>query len=453
MDNARQIAYDILNQADSGRRTLDQWLDAAAPRLHALSRADRALVHALVYGTLRWQGRLDYMIDRLSRKPGKVDPRVRTILRMALFQICHFDRVPVRAAVHSAVELAKHNDRRWAAGFVNGVLRRAAADPDGIDWPDDSSDPDLALSVRNALPRWLAARWIGRWGWDEARKLGEALNSIPPVTIRTNTLKTDRAALLAALSKETRHIQPTHFTPEGIVLSAFERPLAEWPAYRRGWFQVQDEAAQLVGHLVAPRPGETVWDACAGLGTKTAHLAQLMSNKGTIIATDRHPRKLKQLQSEIERLGIAIVRPMPLDLEKEISTVQLPIFDRILVDAPCSGLGVIQKNPDTKWHISDRDLQRHSHRQLALLTRSAECLRVGGTLVYAVCSMEPEETEAVVEGFLQKRNDFAIHEPAMADVTAVETIISAEGYLRTFPHRHDMDGFFAAALVKTSQAV
>lgn len=444
---ARRIALAILEQVTRNRQTLDHWLDEAEPRLAKLSRVDRALTHALVYGTLRWQGRLDFLIDDLAQKPHKIDPRVRIILRMALFQMHHLDRVPDSAAVDTAVELAKHSGRVWAAGFVNGMLRRAAATRDRIEWPDLQATPDLAVAVRCAVPRWLAARWIQRLGLQETRRLCEAINGIPSITIRTHTLKTDRRALIEAIRSEARRIEPTRFTPEGIVLSGPVTPLPQWTAFQDGRFQVQDEAAQLVSHMVAPRPGETVWDACAGMGTKTAHLAQLMQNRGTLVATDRNAGKLQRLEQEMRRLGITIARHHSLDLAAA-TLPDLPLFDRILLDAPCSGLGVLQKNPDGKWRSTPGDMDRCAMRQLALLERTAPRLRPGGVLVYAVCSIEPEENEAIVKAFLQKHPEFAIHRPSMKTVNRCEALLTHEGWLKTFPHRHGMDGFFAAAFRK-----
>ena len=176
MSSARQIAFDLLRQNHDGRYPLDHWLDQADPLLKGLSRADRALVHALVYGTLRWQGRLDFIIDHLADKPGKIDPRARIILRLALFQLHHMDRIPESAAVHSAVELAKNNRLQWATGFINGLLRRAARRP-SLPWPDVTMTPDLALSVNLSFPRWLTARWLDRWSEDEVRSLCEAINA------------------------------------------------------------------------------------------------------------------------------------------------------------------------------------------------------------------------------------------------------------------------------------
>jgi 16S rRNA (cytosine967-C5)-methyltransferase len=449
LNSARRIALDILTQVSHGRQTLDHWLDEADTNLTQLNPTDRALAHALIYGTLRWQGRLDYQIDRLAKKPGRIDPMVRTILRMALFQIHHLERVPESAAVNTAVELAKQTGRAWSAGFVNGLLRRSAAMRDRIDWPNMQTAPDLAVAVRYAVPRWLAIRWIERYGLEETQRLCNAMNTIPSITIRTNTLKTNRRDLIDAIQEETRRIDPTRHSPEGIALSGLNAPLPCWPAFRNGWFQVQDEAAQIVSHFLSPQPGETVWDACAGMGTKTGHLAQLMENRGTLIATDRYTSKLDRLGKEMQRLGITMVKPHCLNLSAAVpAAADLPLFDRILVDAPCSGLGVLQKNPDGKWNASPEELEQFRRRQLAILEHVCSHLRPDGVLVYAVCSFEPEENGDVVNAFLQMHPEFAIHHPSMKKVTRPEHLLTCEGWLNTFPHRHGMDGFFAAAFIR-----
>ncbi|MFZ1983680.1 MAG: 16S rRNA (cytosine(967)-C(5))-methyltransferase RsmB [Desulfatitalea sp.] len=449
---ARRIAFDILNRVYEGRYPLDHWLDQADSRLMALGRADRALVHALVYGTLRWQSRLDYTIDHLASKPAKIDLRVRTILRLALFQIQHMDRIPDSAAVHSAVELAKESRLFWAAGFINGLLRRAAARAP-IAWPDPNETPDLSMATQYSFPSWLTARWIARWGVEETQRLCEAINTIPSVTLRTNTLKTDRAVLMAAIQTEAAQIQATPYAPEGVTISTLARPIPQWSTFEQGWFQVQDEAAQLVAHLLSPLPGETIWDACAGLGTKTAHVAQLMKNQGRLLASDLNPSKLNRLAREMQRLGISIVTCRSMDLTAPGVDTDLPHFDRILVDAPCSGLGVLQKNPDGKWKVAAEDLVRNQERQITLLERTATHLRAGGLLVYAVCSFEPEENTAVVNAFLQKHPEFAIQPPGMRPIADAQphALLTPEGWLNTFPHRHRMDGFFAVAFIKRNR--
>ncbi len=450
MSNARQVALDILSHLHRGNKTLDYWIERADPEIHKLHRADRAFAHALVYGTLRWQGRLDFMIDQLARKPAKIDPLVRILLRMALFQMHHMERVPHSAAVHTAVELAKQNRRVWSSGFVNGVLRRAAAGPDKIVWPGPNQGIHLALAVEQSFPPWLTHRWIERFGVDQARRLCEVINTIPSITVRTNTLKTDRGSLMNTIDKETGSATATQYSPEGIQLRSLSRPMTQWAAYSNGWFQVQNEAAQLISHLVAPKPGESVWDACAGLGTKSAHLAQMMEDQGAIVATDLQSSKLERLAKEMVRLGVTVVMPRTMDLTNARIDDVLFRFDKILVDAPCSGLGVLQKNPDGKWRVSEEEILRSAIRQAVILDHVAPCLRVGGTLTYAVCSFEPEENEGVVEGFLQKHPGFAIDIPQMATASQANHLITSEGFLKTFPHNNSMDGFFAARFVRKS---
>ncbi len=427
---------------------MDYWLESFETRLQVLEKVDRTLVHALVYGTLRWQGRLDFIINQMAKNPNRIDARVRIILRLALFQLLYLDRIPASAVVNTAVELAKQNKLAWSAGFINALLRKAAAGPLDIPWPERGKTPSLATAIHHSVPEWLVSRWQARWGQEETDRLCAAINTIPTVTLRTNTLRTNRPALLAAIQREARHIASTVFTPEGIILSGLERPFAQWPSFQNGWFQVQDEAAQLVAHCLSPPPGALVWDACAGLGTKSAHLAQLMGNKGTIVATDLSASKLVRLDAEMKRLGISIVSSRCLDLLTSTAPSDLPLFEYILVDAPCSGLGVLQKNPDGKWRTSPNEPSRCQQRQIRLLERAAHFLQPGGKMVYAVCSVEPEENEGVIKAFLQKHPGFAINPLRLAAVVQPDRLMSPQGWLTTLPHQHGMDGFFAAALVK-----
>ena len=415
MNQARHIAFSILCQVAKGPQTLDHFLEKADPRISPLNRPDRSLVHALVYGTLRWQRRLDFIIDHFARNPKKIELPIRILLRLGLFQMNYMDRIPLSAVVHTTVELTKKTQRPWASGLVNGILRRAAETQASVPWPDPEKEPALALSVEQAVPRWLAERWIARWGLEETRQLCKAINTIPSVTLRINTLKTDRHTLMAAIASEAAAVARTSCSPEGIIVDSFARPFSQWPAFQKGCFQIQDEAAQLVTHLLGPQPGHAVWDACAGLGTKAAHCAQMMDNRGTILATDLQAPKLQRLQVEMRRMGINIVTTQVLDLTSA-SIEPEARYDRILVDAPCSGLGVLHKNPDGKWRIPPHDLTVYQQRQILLLERVAPHLKPNGILVYAVCSFEPEENQAVINGFLQKHAEFAIHISELAAV-------------------------------------
>ena len=450
MSQARFLAATILNQIQDSRQTLDQVMDQAAPQINPLPRADRSLVQALVFGVLRWQSRLDWVIDQFSAKNKKIDPMVRVILRLGLFQLQYLQRIPPSAAVHTSVELAKQCGRKWAAGFVNALLRRAIRQSDNLRWPDAARDPAAHLAVVHAFPLWLISRWLTRWGPDTTVRICEALNAVPPITLRTNTLRVSRQTLRAAISSEAGEIRETRFSPDGLCLSHLHTPLPQWRSFQEGWFQVQGEAAQIVSRLLAPRPHERIWDVCAGLGTKTAHLAQLMNNQGRIIATDLYAEKLDRLNGEMRRLGINIVQTVHSDLTRPAPAFGPRPFDRILVDAPCSGLGVLQKNPDGKWRVKPEDMQANSQRQLALLDNCAGHLKRGGMLVYAVCSLEPEENQRVVEDFLHGHPEFTIHRGRLEGVGESDRLLTAQGFFITIPHQHQMDGFFAAALVKKS---
>ena len=451
MIHTRELAIALLNRVHNEKETLDQLLASAEPQISALNRPDRALLHALVYGILRHQSQLDRIIDQhVRRSSKKIDPLIRIILRQGVFQIRFMDRIPTSAAVNTSVELTKKMNKQWAAGFVNGLLRSVAKADGQAPLPDPREDPAAFLAATHSFPHWLAHRWLARWGFNHTNALCRAMNQIPPVTIRTNSLKTDRSALLAALQTESAMLEACRFSPEGIHVKSLNRPLDQWRTFRDGWFQVQSEAAQLVARFLDPKPGQRVWDTCAGLGTKTAHLAQLMGNQGFLLATDRHPAKLTRLNAEMLRLGIDIVQSQALDLLTRHRDLEGSPFDRILLDAPCSGLGVLQRNPDGKWTTTGKDVCNNQRRQLALINEVARHLRPDGILVYAVCSMEPEENEQVIQAFLQKHPEFGIFWPDPTSSVDSKPLLTPEGFLKTSPHPYKMDGFFIAALKRYS---
>jgi 16S rRNA (cytosine967-C5)-methyltransferase len=300
------------------------------------------------------------------------------------------------------------------------------------------------------LPAWIARRWLQRYNPETLTTLCNALNAIPPITIRANTLKTTRQQLMLALADDVEHIAAAPDTPDGITMNKMKRSIPDLPAFKNGWFQVQDEAAQLVSLLLDPQPGESVLDACAGLGGKTAHLAQLMQNKGRITAIDRDKKKLEQLVAEMQRLGISIVHAYRHDLNSLLDSKQADHFDRILLDAPCSGLGVLRRNPDIKWKSSEADLKRHTEVQQQLLESLAPRLKPDGVLVYAVCSIEPEENEAVIDPFLKKHPEFVIDKnPGKLPETLPPGIEAATGF-KTLPLLGHMDGFYFVRLKRVT---
>jgi len=434
---ARAVAARVLERVETESAFADLALDAELSR-RRLDARDRALATELVYGTLRWQRYLDWILAPHSRRRiDALDPRPRGLLRLTAYQIVFLERVPSFAAVNDAVTLARRGARPGVAEFVNAVLRSFARRGAAEREPRPPADPVEALALRCSFPSWLAARWIARWGAAEAERLMRAMNERPPLTVRVNTLKTSREALVARLAAEDGVVaRPTAHAPEGLVVEPGGRP-AEWRAFADGAFAVQDEAAMLVARLLDPRPGDTVADACAAPGTKTTHLAQLMQDTGRIVAVDPQPARLGLVREAAARLGVSIVDT--LDGTAETTAAALSdTCDAVLVDAPCTNLGVLRRNPEIKWRRRPEDVGAAAARQRSILGAAAAMVKPGGRLVYATCSLEPEENDDVTRAFLAARPDFALDPPVDFPV-ALEA-----GVLTTLPHRHGTDGFSAA---------
>ncbi len=448
--DARHTALHILNTLGKGRYTLDRVIEDIFKKNNHLSKRDRGFTNALVFGVLRWRGRLDWIIDYFSKTPiGGIDPGVLNILRLGLFQILFLSRVPVSAAVNTSVELAKTIASAWVVRYVNGLLRNAVRNYKKVPFPDHTKDPVKALAVSTSFPEWLIKRWCSRFGYAETEALCHSINTVPPITIRANTLKTTRDNLSNCLEKKVEQIERTSYSRVGLRFFNPAVPIHQITEFKNGGFQVQDEAAQLVTQLLNPMPGETILDACAGRGGKTGHIAQMMKNQGRVYAMDKDERKLIQLEPEMERLGISIVTTLNHDLYKAFERKPVDAFDRILLDAPCSGLGVLRRNPDTKWSMTREKIPHCKKRQQKFLDNLAHLVKPMGCMVYAVCSFEPEENQEVIKPFLNNHSDFVIetHPGGFAD--KARSLVSESGYVRTSPHLNNMDGFFSVCLRKT----
>jgi 16S rRNA (cytosine967-C5)-methyltransferase len=442
--DVRKTALIILDALDQGQRTLDTLMEGYSSVGQVDSRRDRALLQTLVYGVLRWRGRLDFVISHFSRtRFDKINPRILNILRLAIFQLIYLDRIPHSAAVNTAVNMAKTSGAPWVVGYVNALLRKTAREYQNISFPDIAKNANAALAAGKSFPEWIILRWLHRYGQEKTISLCDAANSIPPITVRTNTLKISRPELLMKLDGEVEHVQPTNYSPDGITFSNPGTSIPQLNGFEAGWFQVQDEAAQLVSLLLNPKPGEAVLDACAGMGGKTGHIAQLMKNKGKVVAVDINDSKLSQLADEMQRLGISIVSTLCQDLEHGLQQLAPQGFDRILLDAPCSGLGVLRRNPDIKWHRAENELAKNKRRQLRLLENLAHAVKPNGFLVYAVCSPEPEENEEVIDRFLKKHGDFVIHDHYGGLPDEISKMTITKGFFKTFPNLTQMDGFFS----------
>lgn len=442
--NSRLISLSVLNEVDQDKKTLDHLLDVTFTRIGNLPQREKNLTFTIVYGVLRHRNYLDWILEHFSKAAlNKLDPEVLNILRIGLFQVVYLTRIPASAAVNTAVDLAKTLKKPWLAKFVNAVLRTAVREFRTLSPPDMENDPVPAVSIEKSMPQWLISRWIPRFGVSQTLLLCDIINTIPPLTLRVNTLKTNRIALLESGGPYARRMEPTAYGPDGVRLDHPEDPVASMKGFREGYFQVQDEAAQLVTLLLDPRPGETVMDACAGMGGKTGHIAQQMKNSGKILALDISPDKLDKIHPEMSRLGISIVETRVHDLGRSLDTDRLGKYDRVLLDAPCSGLGVLRRNPDIKWRASPDRLERCQLRQIGFLDHVSQFVKPSGVLVYAVCSMEPEENETVVAAFLSNHSGFSVEKSPVGLPPQIRSLVNSEGHLRTFPHLHGTDGFFA----------
>lgn len=441
--NPRHAAFDILLRIEKERSYADILIDRELTH-GALKGPDRGLLTELVYGVLRRQGTLDHIISHCSsQRIDKLERGVHLLLRLGLYQAFFLDRVPVSAAVNETVKLA-HTLAPRAVGFINAVLRRADRERNTIPYPDKDSDPIGFISACYSNPPWITADWIGQLGVNDTEALAQAMLATPPFTVRCNTLKMDREELHARLDTEGVTAETARYSPFALHLSG-PIQLGRLPSFREGLFTVQDESSQMAAILLAPRPAERVLDLCAAPGGKTTHLAQLMDNRGAILACDAAPRKLVLVEETAARLGIDIITTNPLNAAKPLPFQKETEFDKILVDAPCSGLGVLRRNPEGKWWKSRQNVAELVSIQKAILRNAANCLAESGTLLYATCSTTREENEEVIDDFLSRRPDFML-EDLRELFPAFTGLFTDRGFFRSWPHRHGMDGFFAARL-------
>ena len=445
----RNLALNTLNSLDHSPGFTEQFLKHAFQQNQRISEQDRAFVVHLVQGVLRWRLRLDWIIRQtINFSFKKIEPSILNILRIALYQISFMDRVPESAAVNEAVKQTKAIGRDHLAGFVNGILRNICRQKDQVTFPDRENDWINYLSVFYSYPVWLVEKWIRELGLDSTERLLEAGNSIPDLVIRANSLKVDRLGLITRLEKEGVTGRPTPFSPEGIKIEGLKGPINQLSTFKEGQFQVQGEAAQICSHLLFPRSGESFLDLCAGLGGKSTHLAEIMECKGNILALDINHSRLVRLFQSSRRLGIKCIQPIVADAGSHISSLFRYSFDKILIDGPCSGLGVISRHPDGKWARDENDIKRLARIQKNILNKAAPLLQKGGKMLYVTCTISREENEDVVSDFLEHNKGMALenlndHAPKWG-----LDLIDDEGFLRTFPHIHGMDGFFGALFIK-----
>jgi 16S rRNA (cytosine967-C5)-methyltransferase len=455
-DKVRMLAWNLLQRIERSQAFADLLLDSTFSKNPELRALDRAFINELVLGTLRWRSRLDLAIHRAAKSPEKrIDPKLLHLLRIGAYQILFMDRVPPSAAVNESVRLAKAIFKtEKISGFTNAVLRSIARRENPEDFPPFQTQPVEYIAAALSHPRWMVQRWVRDFGPDMARKMCSANNLRPPFTARVNTLKTTREILQERLAEAGIQSVPAPYSPEGLVLQQSPLRSAE-PLFQKGFYFVQDEASQIVSHLVNPQPGERVLDACAAPGGKTTHLAQLMNDQGEIIALDLSGPKIEWIRENCRRLGITVVKAIQADASKPLPFSEKSAFDRILVDAPCTGLGTLHRNPEAKWRQNPQDVNRLQRLQLALLENLRGRLKPGGILVYSTCTMTQEENDWVVEAFLRNHKEFRLQDLRNIVPQSFCPLIDEKGFLRTYPKTmigsgdYRLDGFFAARLVRT----
>jgi len=444
----REIALKIFLIINDGKVRARDVLDKVI-RSQNLSEQDKAFLTEIIYGTIRWLGNLDWIIAQFikSAKLIKLEPEILDILRLGLYQIYHMNSVPNYAAVNESVNLAKDYGKPGASGLVNAVLRKAIRNE--ITYPNLKKNPIKHISARYSHPEWMVKRWIDRYGVDETIQLCSANNIHPPLYIRTNILNTTREELVNILTKDGVLTSTSHNLPESIEIINLGSSMDEFPSYKKGLFQVQDESSMLVTHILDPKPGEIIIDACSAPGGKSTHIAEFMQNTGEILSFDIDGQRLELLKESCKRLGIKIIQTIEADARQVGEYVKQA--DRILVDAPCSGLGVLRRRVEARWRRSPEQIMEFAQLQYEILDSISNYVKPNGIIVYCTCTIEPEENQQIVEKFLKLHPEFhvqSVYAFLTDDLMQIEDIVSDEGYLQTYPHRHKMDGFFAVRMIK-----
>ncbi len=443
MAPTRELAVIALNNIFKKSRKPKEVLEGLSP---GLDKRDRAFLMELVYGVLRYRDYLDWMLGSFLRSPEKLSADTLNNLRIAVYQV-RYMRVPEWAAVNEAVNAEK--SYKGKAALVNAVLRNFLRHKDELA-PPSKDDPVRYISVTTSHPEWIVRRWIARFGFDEALRLSVKNNEIPRLTIRLGS-GTERDRALQILGGHGIKARPATFSPAGIILEELHAfgelsDILPFPSF------AQDEASQLISCLLGPLPGERVLDACAAPGGKATHIAQLMGDAGEVVAVEIEEKKIVRLRENIGRLGLKSVSVLHGDARNLPGVMPGgEFFDRVLLDAPCSAMGVIRRNPDVKYRHTAKDLTRLKKNQADMLRSVSAFLKPGGIMVYSVCSTEPEEGEEVIREFLQDNGAFSIIEGDHDFLRPFEFRDPGGLFYRTFPHKHDMDGFFAARLRKGSE--
>ena len=448
-NNSRQLAFNALQKIEHNQTYTDIALDRVLqdPKISA---QDRNLVCQLVYGVVRHKRSLNFLIDNLGKKKAQQQPiKLRIILYLGLYQLGYLTQIPDSAAVNTSVELAKANGLAKLAGVVNGLLRNylrqisptASSPTEAFKLP---KDPIKRLGITHSFPDWIVQIWLQQLSFAEAEQLLTWFNQTPTIDLRVNILRASIEQVESALQAAGISVSRIPFLPQALRLDVGVGAIAQLPGYREGWWSVQDSSAQLVTYLLDPQPGETIIDACAAPGGKTTHIAEIMSDRGLIYACDRSEKRLQKVKQNAARLQLKSIKIQAGD-SRDLADLP-PGCDRVLLDAPCSGLGTLHKRPDIRWQQTPEKIAELSFLQQELLTKAASWVKPQGILVYATCTINPQENEKIVESFLDSHPNWSIS--MITEELLVNNFQHPHGWIKVYPHRYNMDGFFMVRLQK-----
>ena len=439
-NNPRYVAFMVLKEKSSFyEKRLSSILDSTS-----LSSLDKGLVTNLVKGVDRERLFLDWTIEKAAKRPLiKIDGEALKLLRLGAFQILR-TRIPSYAAISETVDVSKIFVKRHIVSFINAVLREIDRKKEKFLAGPSEDDLLKYFSIFYSHPEWMINRWMERWGREDLKKLCEFNNNPPPVTVRHNPLKITLEELKKYFSKNSIEFTPLSFLKDGFEILSGSK-LEDLEGYKKGYFTLQGESSMFAANILKPKAGERILDLCAAPGNKTTHMAELMGNKGEILAVDISEKRLEFLPYSLKRLGIRNVKTSVCDI-LEMEDNFSDSFDRVLIDAPCSGTGVLSRRPDLRWNKKKRDVKRLSLLQKKLLQKASSFVKPGGYLAYSVCSLEPEEGEEVVKDFLNNNKEFT------PDLSGIENLIpisekNSSGLL-LLPHIHNVEGFFITLLKK-----
>ena len=445
MIQAREIAAKILNNIHKNNTYANITLANTFSK-YELNDFDRRFITELVYGTLKLSNTIDWILCQYTSRPLKKIPLVICeILRLGIYQLFFLNKIPASAICNEATELAKKYTHPGTVKFVNAVLRAAAREPQKASFSILKNSPVKYIAIKYGHPDWLVKNWIEEYGYEATKKLCDFNNSPALLSIRANTLKISRDELIKILNDEGVKTVPSEWTDCGI--HCIEHPaLDKLQSLKKGLFQVQDESSMQVGFVVNPLPGEFIIDACSAPGGKTTHMAEIMKNKGRIVAFDIYDEKLKRINENAKRLGITIIETKNFDA-RNIGNAYPNMADKVLVDAPCSGLGVLRRKPDARWRKDKKDLDNLPKLQMEILCSAAKAVKPGGVLVYSTCTITKAENQAIIDKFLKIHPEFHVENTG----SYLPIKKSNNSLVQFYPHIDNIDGFFIARMKRAGK--